>query len=72
MKFKFFCDNLTGWFAIGITFNWDDGIYFGVYIGKRLVGLQRYTKKQAIVMPEDLMKIDSNHGRKGQHARHSD
>lgn len=72
MRFKFFCDKLSGWVALGITFNWDDGVYFGVYIAKWLIGIQSYTKKQAVVMPEDLVKVDYNNGRKGEYARHTD
>lgn len=71
MRFKFFCNKLSGWIAFGVTLNWDDGVYFGVYIAKWLIGIQGYTKKQAVVMPEDLIKIDYNHGRKGEHARHT-
>jgi hypothetical protein len=71
MRFKFFCDKLSGWIAFGVTLNWDDGVYFGVYIAKWLIGIQGYTKKQAVVMPEDLIKIDYNHGRKGENARYT-
>jgi len=45
MRFKFICDRLYGWVALGITFNWDDGVYFGVYIANWLVGLQFYRKR---------------------------
>jgi len=66
MKFKFFCDRLVGWMAFGITINWDDGVYFGVYIAKWLIGLQSYKEKKAVVMAEDLIKY--NYGRKGSDA----
>lgn len=72
MRFKFFIDQLTGWVAFGITINWDDGVYFGVYIANRLVGLQFYSTKKAVVMPEDLIKSEYNYGRKGGNARHID
>jgi len=45
MRFKFICDRLSGWVALGITLNWDDGVYFGVYIANWLVGLQFYRKR---------------------------
>lgn len=70
MRFKFFADRLSGWIAFGITFNWDDGVYFGVYIANWLIGLQLYEKKEAIVMPDDLVKGNYNYGRKGGNARY--
>jgi len=70
MRFKFFIDKLSGWVAFGVTLNWDDGVYFGVYIANWLVGLQSYKTKKAVVMPEDLMKSDYNSGRKGENARY--
>lgn len=72
MRFKFFADKLSGWIAFGITFNWDDGVYFGVYIANWLIGIQSYEKKKAVVMPEDLIKSDYNNGRKGSNARYFD
>lgn len=45
MRFKFFIDKLCGWVAFGVTLNWDDGVYFGVYIANWLVGLQFYRKE---------------------------
>jgi hypothetical protein len=72
MKFKPFVNKLSGWFAIGVTFNWDDGIYFGVYIARWLIGLQSVKEKRAVVMPSDLIKADSNGGRKGYSVRHFD
>ena len=70
MRFKLFCDRLSDWIAFGITLNWDDGVYFGVYIANWLVGLQSYKIKKAVVMPEDLIKSDYNSGRKGADARY--
>lgn len=46
MRFNVFCDKLSGWVAFGVTINWDDGVYFGVYIANWLVGLQFRRKGQ--------------------------
>jgi hypothetical protein len=56
MRFKFYCDKLLCWVALGISFNWDDGVYFGVYLVRWQVGIQWYQKKQAVVKTEDLRK----------------
>lgn len=45
-KYKFFCDKLSCWRAFGVSLNWDDGIYFGIYFYKYFFGIQKaYTKK---------------------------
>jgi len=56
MRFKFFCDKLSYWAALGVSFNWDDGVYFGIYLIKWQIGIQWYQTKQAVVKTEDLRK----------------
>ena len=55
-KYRFFCDKLSHWRAFGFSYNWDDGYYFGIYIYKYLVGIQKPCIKQAVVKTEDLRK----------------
>jgi len=55
-KYKFFCDKLSHWRAFGVSYNWDDGYYFGIYIYKYFVGIQKQFIKQAVVKTENLRK----------------
>lgn len=49
-KYRFFCDKLSSWRAFGVSVNWDDGIYVGIYFYKYFLGIQKaYTRKQNTV-----------------------
>jgi len=39
-KISLYSDKLTGWAAIGIHLNWDDGVYLGFYVIKWSIGIQ--------------------------------
>ncbi len=58
-RYRFFCDKLSHWRALGISYHWDDGFYFGFYVHKYFVGICQtwpYEKKEAVVKTEDLRK----------------
>ena len=62
-KYRFFCDKLSNWRSFGVSYNWDDGYYFGIYIYKYLIGIQKPCirkdwsfYKEAVVKTEDLRK----------------
>jgi hypothetical protein len=55
-KYSFFCDKLSWWRAFGVSVNWDDGVYFGIYFYKYFFGIQKIYVKQAMVVTEDLRK----------------
>jgi hypothetical protein len=55
-NYKFFCDKLSSWRAFGVSFNWDDGHYVGIYLFKIFVGIHKPHIKQAMVKTEDLRK----------------
>ncbi len=55
-KYCFFCDKLSQWRSFGVSYNWDDGFYFGIYFYKYFVGICKPYIKQAVVKTEDLRK----------------
>lgn len=58
-KYRFFCDKLSHWRALGVSYNWDDGFYLGFYVHKYFIGIHKtwpYEKKEAVVKTEDLRK----------------
>ena len=62
-KYHFFCDKLCDWRAFGVSYNWDDGYYIGIYIYKYFIGIHKpfirknwSIYKEAIVKTEDLKK----------------
>lgn len=56
-KYYFFYDKLSSWRALGISFNWDDGHYAGIYLFNIFVGICKPYIKQAVVKAEDLRKV---------------
>ena len=56
-KFKFFCNKITGRYQLGVSFGKDDGVYFELYIANFTLGLQKIYTKNAVIMAEDLVKI---------------
>jgi hypothetical protein len=55
-KYVLFCDKMSHWRSFGVSYNWDDGHYFGFYVYKYHIGIQRTLVKQAVVKTEDLRK----------------
>ena len=47
-KYRFFCDRLALWRSFGISYHWDDGYYFGIYLYKYCVGIQKLHIKKTI------------------------
>jgi hypothetical protein len=39
-RVSIYADKLSSWAAIGVHFNWDDGIYFGFYVLRWSIGIQ--------------------------------
>ena len=56
-KFRFFCNKITGRYQLGVSFGKDDGVYFELYIANFTLGLQKIYTKNAVIMAEDLVKI---------------
>ena len=55
-KYSFFCDKLSCWRAFGVSFNWDDGIYMGIYFYKYFFGIHKtYVNKKTAKLKRKVL-----------------